>query len=79
VTAFLLFVFPMRGQSGDGYAREAPRSVDISCDYALPDSFVDQYLQALVGTSQQIPLQITSNSPENTIPLKIGGCAVGKR
>ena len=64
VTALLLFVFAMRVNPATVAAREAPRSVEDSCDYTCLTGFVDQYLKALVAHDpSQIPVTITSNSP----------------
>ena len=78
VTALLLFVFAMHVNSATVAAREAPRSVEDSCDYTCLTGFVDQYLKALVAhDARQIPVTDRVKFTENTIPLRLGDALWG--
>ncbi len=78
MTALLLFVFAMHVNPATVATREAPRSVEDSCDYTCLTGFVDQYLKALVAhDASQIPVTDHVKFTENTIPLKLGDALWG--
>ena len=78
VTVLLLFVFAMHVNPATVAAREAPRSVEDSCDYTCLTGFVDQYLKALVAHDpSQIPGTDHVKFTENTIPLRLGDALWG--
>jgi len=78
VTALLVFVLALHVHAAPDPAREAPPSVEHSCDYACLTGFVDQYLKALVAHDpSQIPVTENVKFTENTIPLKLGAALWG--
>ena len=78
VTALLVFVFALHVNAAPNPAREAPASVEESCDYACVTGLVDQYLKALAAHDpRQIPVADHVKFTENTIPLKLGDALWG--
>ena len=78
VTALLVFVFASYVTATPNPAREAPATVEESCDYTCLTGFVDQYLKALVAHDpSQIPVIANLKFTENTIPLKLGDALWG--